>query len=190
MVLYSFSTRPNFSIIRKPERDKGIIVLITITVSVISFPCRFDTEIGQMLCHLHFCHLKLLPAIVLPLIKTDGQAERKKRIRNSPLTILDSRPSFLHSFSMSLSHQESLVNFLSASFTPSGAPSDFSELFSPSCSPTLLSLLNTRWCYSLAVAASQTKVMSCSSIFFTASKSSTKKTCLSLGLLAIFTSSP
>lgn len=53
-----------------------------------------------------------------------------------------------------------------------------------------LSVLNMSWCYSLAVAASQTKVMSCSSIFFTASKSSTKKTCLSLGLLAIFTSSP
>lgn len=31
---------------------------------------------------------------------------------------------------MSLSHQESLVNFLSASFTPSAAPSDFSELLS------------------------------------------------------------
>lgn len=119
-----------------------------------------------------------LPLCYHPSKQMDKLKERKETLLNF----------FSHFYCLS-TNKSSLLNLLCAVQTLSVSPSDFSELF-----PLLVFyppfVLNIRWCDSLAVAASQTKVMSCSSIFFTASKSSTKKTCLSLGLLAIFTSSP
>lgn len=92
-------------------------------------------------------------------------------------------------FLCSLKHGK-LLNEPDSNDTPS------TEAYSFSTSPNISIILNPARLLSpmrangqVAEAVSQTKVTSSSSIFLKASKSSTKKACLLLGLLAMFISS-
>lgn len=163
MVLYSFSTRPNLSIIRKPERQiNNTIKVIILCQYCLQTVTRSDHLVNQVFSPPSSAYLLLC-------FHSSKQTDKLKERR-------------AHQFSLDVVGFQKPFH-LSFFQTKSKISENFSLLLP-------CTVLNTLRCYSLAVAASQTKVMSCSSIFFTASKSSTKKTCLSLGLLAIFTSSP
>lgn len=174
MVLYSFSTRPNLSIIRKPERQiNNTIKVIILCQYCLQTVTRSDHLVNQVFSPPSSAYLLLC---FHSSKQTDKLKER--RARQFSLDIVGFQKPFHLSF-----FQTNGIVWVLFSFFSSKISENFSLLLP-------CTVLNTLRCYSLAVAASQTKVMSCSSIFFTASKSSTKKTCLSLGLLAIFTSSP